>query len=177
VPHSSQFHRDEWEPQSCSPKSCIPSTTLCPNHRSFIAMSGSPSPAARSLASPQRRLPQISLLRCGRGENRAKSRAVILERTGPRTYQSASQNRGVILRERGPERTRGPKERKLLGVGSGVVSEESAFVLRRILPRLGGRGPDRCASGHDFSRAAKPPNNIRALAPARSSNPNHRIAP
>jgi hypothetical protein len=159
-------------------------------------MSGSPSPAARSLASPQRRLPQISLLRCGRGENRAKSRAVILERTGPRTYQSASQNRGVILertgpeptspasqnrgvilRERGPERTRGPKERKLLGVGSGVVSEESAFVLRRILPRLGGRGPDRCASGHDFSRAAKPPNNIRALAPARSSNPNHRIAP
>ena len=33
----------------------------------------------------------------------------------------------VILSERSPERFRGPEERKLLGVGSGVVSEESAF--------------------------------------------------
>src|SRR5580658_5490402 len=33
----------------------------------------------------------------------------------------------VILSERGPERTRGPAERQLCGVGSGVVSEESAF--------------------------------------------------
>ncbi len=34
---------------------------------------------------------------------------------------------GVILSERIPERFRGPEERQLLGVGSGVVSEESAF--------------------------------------------------
>jgi len=34
----------------------------------------------------------------------------------------------VILSERDPERFRGPKEREsLFGVGSGVVSEESAF--------------------------------------------------
>ena len=33
----------------------------------------------------------------------------------------------VILSERGPERTRGPEEHLLFGVGSGVVNEESAF--------------------------------------------------
>jgi hypothetical protein len=39
----------------------------------------------------------------------------------------------VILSERDPERFWGPEERLLLfGVGSGVVSEESAFVLRHM---------------------------------------------
>jgi hypothetical protein len=45
-------------------------------------------------------------------------------------------NDDVILSERDPERFWGPEERFLLfGVGSGVVSEESAFVFRHLSGR------------------------------------------
>ncbi len=38
-------------------------------------------------------------------------------------------SRSVILSERGPERTGAPKSILLFGVGSGVVSEESAVAI------------------------------------------------
>ena len=47
----------------------------------------------------------------------ASSTAVILSKN------FTASSTAVILSERGPERTRGPKERRLFGVGSGGVSE------------------------------------------------------
>ena len=44
----------------------------------------------------------------------------------------------VILNERGPERLRGPEERRLFGVGSGVASDESA--LQNLGPEMGAAG-------------------------------------
>ena len=53
---------------------------------------------------------------------------------------------GVILRERGPERFRGPKERQLFGVGSGVVSEESAFAIQIMYAGIERKSQNRAVS-------------------------------
>ena len=45
--------------------------------------------------------------------------------TSPQSQQKVG---GVILSARARERFRGPEERQLFGAGSGVVSEESAFL-------------------------------------------------